>query len=112
MKYHNIKTFYKGVKYDSKKEARRAYELDLLQRSGLISSLELQKRIELQPSFKVNGKTERAITYLADFYYYDTVKKIWVVEDVKSSITRTLPVYRIKKKLLLYKYPDTVFIET
>lgn len=112
MKYHNLKTFYKDVKYDSKKEARRAYELELLQRAGHISCLERQKKFELQPSFKIHGKIELAITYQADFYYYDNLKKIWVVEDVKSSITKTLPVYRIKKKLLLYKYQDVLFVET
>lgn len=112
MKYHNIKTVYKGVKYDSKKEAERAYILDMLQRSGYISHLERQKVFELQPSFKAQGKTERAITYIADFYYFDIIKQKWVVEDVKSPITRQLPVFRIKKKLFLYKFTNILFLES
>lgn len=109
-KYFNHKTVYNGRVYDSKKEAKRAYELEMLQRAGLISNLEKQKVFELQPSFKINGKTERAITYLADFVYIKDGKTI--VEDVKSAITKSLPVFRIKKKMLLYKYPDIIFVES
>ena len=108
-KYHNRKTFYKGVVYDSKKEAKRAYELEMLQRSGFICNLERQRRFELQQSFKIGGKTYRAITYVADFYYYDKTKQTWVVEDTKGFRTE---VYKIKKKLFLYKYfPEILFIE-
>lgn len=111
-KYFNKKTIYKGTVYDSRKEAKRAYELEMLQRAGYISNLQKQVMFELQPSFKAQGKTERAITYLADFYYFDNQKNIWIAEDVKSPMTRTLPVYRIKKKLFLFKYKDILFIET
>lgn len=110
-KYFNRKTVYKGITYDSKHEAQKAYEFEMLQRSGYICHLERQRRFELQQSFKRNGKTERAITYIADFYYYDNRTKKWVVVDAKSAITKTLPVYRIKKKLFMFKYPDIDFIE-
>lgn len=106
-KYFNHKTIYNGRVYDSKKEAKRAYELEMLQRAGLISNLEKQKVFELQPSFKINGKTERAITYLADFVYIKDGKTI--VEDTKGFKT---DVYKIKRKLLLYKYPDIIFVES
>ena len=108
-KYFNRKTLYNGKIYDSKKEAKRAYELEMLQRAGIISNLEKQKKFELQPSFKVNNKTIRQITYIADFYYYDNQKQYWVVEDTKGFKTDT---YKIKYKLFLYKYPDIVFIES
>lgn len=106
-KYFNHKTIYNGNVYDSKKEAKRAYELDMMQRAGLISNLEKQKVFELQPSFKSNGKTERAITYVADFVYTQGGKTI--VEDTKGFRT---DVYKIKRKLLMYKYPDITFIES
>jgi len=112
MKYYNKKTTYNGIVYDSKKEAKRAYELDILQRAGQISHLERQKTFELQPSFKAQGKIERAITYIADFYYYDNQKQKWVAEDVKSPMTKTLPIYRIKRKLFLYRFGDILFLET
>lgn len=106
-KYSNKKTSYKGIIYDSKKEAKRAYELDMMQRAGLIHNLERQKSFELQPSFKSNGKTIRAITYIADFVYIQDGKTI--VEDTKGFRTE---VYRIKHKMFLYKYPDILFIES
>ena len=108
-KYFNRKTIYKGKIYDSKKEAKRAYELDMMQRAGLIHNLERQKSFELQPSFKLNGKTIRAITYIADFVY--TKNGQVIVEDVKGSKKTLTEVYRIKKKLFLYRYPQYIFIE-
>lgn len=100
LKYRNEKTTVDGVKYDSKKEAKRASELELQERLGLISNLERQKKYVLQPSFKFLGKTIREITYVADFVYKENGNT--VVEDVKSPITRKNPVYRLKKKMMMY----------
>lgn len=109
MKYHNIKTFSNGIKYDSKKEARRGDELRLMEKAGLISDLERQKRFVLQEGFTNNkGEKIRPITYIADFYYKE---KNWIAEDVKSSATKT-EVYKIKKKLFEFKYPEITFRES
>lgn len=105
-KYRNKKT--NG--YDSAKEAYRAGKLKLLERAGEITDLQEQVVFMLQDKFKRDGKVERAITYVADFVYMQDGKKI--VEDVKSPITRKIPTYRIKRKMLLFRYPDIVFIET
>jgi len=102
-KYRNVKT--NG--YDSKKENARANELKLLERAGHISKLCEQVTFELQPSFKCDGKAERAIKYIADFVYQKDGKL--VVEDVKGFKT---DVYKIKRKMLLFKYSDITFIET
>ena len=99
-KYKNEKTIVDGVKFDSKKEARRAEELKTQERLGLISNLEMQKKFVLQPSFKFLGKTIREISYLADFVYKENGEL--VVEDVKSPITRKNPVYKLKKKMMMY----------
>ena len=107
-KYHNIKTIVNGIEFDSKKEARRYQDLLYLQKSGYIENLELQKPFELQPSFKKNGKTIRAITYIADFYYFDILENKWVVEDTKGVRT---DVYKLKKKLFEYKYPKLTIEE-
>lgn len=104
-KYHNTKVIYNGIKFDSKKEMQRYKELVLLKNEGIISSLELQKKFELQPSYKRNGKTIRSISYIADFYYYDNVKRQYVVEDTKGVKTE---VYKLKKKLFEYKYNLTI----
>lgn len=108
-KYHAKKVVIDGTKYDSQKEARRGEELKMLERAGLISGLQFQVPFELQPSFKVGIKTERAIIYVADAVYLERGKKI--VEDTKSAMTRKLPVYGIKRKMLMYRYPDIDFRE-
>lgn len=112
-KYRNIKTEYNGVVFDSRKECRRSIELEIMQRGGVISHLERQKAFELQPGY-VNNKGEkiRPITYVADFYYYDKDRGIWVAEDVKSPATRQDKVYRIKKKMFEFCYPEIFFLET
>lgn len=99
-KYRNEKVEIDGVKYDSKKEARRAEVLECFERAGEIKNLERQKRFVLQPSFKFNGKTIREIAYVADFVYEKDGEV--VVEDVKSAATRENAVYKLKKKMLLY----------
>jgi hypothetical protein len=108
-KYRNIKV----GGYDSKKEARRAVELKMLERTGLIKSLEEQVPFILVQSFKgKDGITERGVKYYADFVYYDVEKKSLVIEDVKSDITKKKPEYVIKRKLVKKSYPDYLFIET
>ena len=102
-KYHNKKTEYDGIKFASKKEATRYCELKQLERAGIIKDLRLQPRYTLQEKYEINGRKERAITYIADFEYYDNEKQKIVVEDVKSPATKT-QVYRIKKKLFEKRY--------
>lgn len=104
MKYHNTKIVVDGIKFDSKKEMRRYRELKVLERAGLIKDLKLQPAFLLQESFKKNGKNYQKITYKADFSYFDTELGKTIVEDVKSPITAKDKVYRLKIKMLLYKY--------
>lgn len=99
-KYGNVKVEVDGVKYDSKKEAKRSTELETQQKLGIISDLERQVKFVLQPSFKFAGHTIREISYVADFVYMENGNK--VVEDVKSPITRKNPIYKLKKKMMMY----------
>lgn len=99
-KYGNVKTEVNGVVYDSKKEAQRAMELEQLEKAGVIKNLERQKKYVLQPKFMLAGHTVREITYVADFVYEEDGKV--VVEDVKGPATRSNPVYKIKKKMMMY----------
>lgn len=100
-KYHSKKTLRDGILFDSKAEADRYTELKLLEKAGLIQDLKLQPEYELQPKFKYHKKTERAITYKADFEYMEGVTT--VVEDVKGFVTKD---FAIKRKLFLHKYGD------
>lgn len=97
-KYKNEKIEAHGRKWDSKKELHRYEELLLLQRAGEIKSLLVQPVFVLAPSVKLNGRKKPELKYIADFSYIEA--GYLVVEDVKSSHTRTLPVYRLKAHLL------------
>jgi hypothetical protein len=92
---------FNGIKFDSKKEAKRYTELQILAKSNLISDLQLQVRIELIPTFKYRSETIRSLTYVADFVY--TQNGNLIIEDVKSPMTRKLPTYINKIKLLKLK---------
>ena len=96
-KYGNVKTEGDGVMFDSKREAGRYRELKLLQDAGEISHL------VLQPRYTLVVKGELIATYIGDFEYRDLRTHDDVIEDVKSSATKT-PVYRIKKKLMKALY--------
>ena len=102
-KYHNVRATVDGIRFDSLKEARRYYELKLLQRAGVICDLKLQPVFELIPGFTKNGRTYRKVVYRADFSYYDKANGTRIIEDVKGFKT---DVYKLKKKMFEYKYPD------
>lgn len=105
MKYHNQKTTIDGIVFASKKEAKRYTVLRSLQEGGYIRGLELQVPFELVPK----GNGERAVKYIADFVYYDIEKQVSIVEDVKGYKT---DVYKLKRKLFKWRYPEYTFIET
>lgn len=99
-KYGAEKTTVDGIRFDSRREARRYAELKMLQRAGKISDLRLQVPFELIPAQKKrDGKTERSCVYRADFVY--CADGATVVEDAKGKRT---PEYIIKRKLMLEKY--------
>lgn len=100
-KFNAIKTIVDGIRFDSRKEAKRYQELKLLERAGEIERLELQPRFLLQDKFTLDGKTHRKIEYVADFKYWVIKEKRWIVEDVKGVKTQ---VYKLKKKIFLNKY--------
>lgn len=102
-KYNAKKTVVDDIEFDSMKEAERYRELKLLEKGKEIRNLVLQPRFLLQEKFKdKQGKTHRKIEYVADFLYIDKDDKA-IVEDVKGMITA---VYKLKKKMFLYKYDD------
>ncbi len=82
-KYGNKKVLIDGIQFDSQKEANRWQELKILQKAGTIKDLCRQTRFELQPSYKKNDKTIRAITYIADFVYYSFTERKTIIEDTK-----------------------------
>lgn len=100
LKYKNEKIEIDNIKFDSKKEAKRYVELKQQEQAGIIKDLKLQVPFELQPSYKKENKTIRAINYVCDFTYIDNNGK-FIVEDVKGFINE---VYKLKKKMFEFKY--------
>lgn len=97
-KYRNEKVVINGIVFDSKREADRWADLNVLQRAGEISRLQRQVKYVLIPTQYDEKKKvlERECSYIADFVYFKDGKL--VVEDAKGFKT---PEYRIKKKLML-----------
>jgi len=96
-KFNAKKTEIDGIVFHSRKESVRYSQLKLYEKGGLISDLRLQVPYELIPKLVINGKTERAIKYVADFVYYDTVNKVEICEDSKGFKT---DVYKLKYRLM------------
>lgn len=89
-KYKNKRTEYRGRWYDSKHEANRAAELDVLLKAGAIQKWEPQPRFP----FEYNGV--KIGTYVADFRITHLDGTV-IIEDAKGFKT---DVYKLKKKLL------------
>ena len=107
MKYHNKKVECDGIIFDSIKEKNYYCELKILRMAGEVIDFERQVTFELQPKFKCAGKTIRAIKYVADFVVTYADGSIAVI-DTKGYKTKE---YLLKKKMLLYRYPDINFKE-
>lgn len=91
-KYGAVKTEVDGIMFDSKREASRYQELQLLEQAGEITNLRLQVPYILFPE----DEHGRALKYIADFVYNDN-KGALVVEDAKGHPT---DVYKIKRRLM------------
>lgn len=108
-KYGAEKTVTDGMKFDSKREARRWCDLKVLEKAGIIKNLERQVKFVLIPAQYGPDKTgpkggrirgrliEREVAYVADFVYWENGQR--VVEDAKGMRT---PDYVIKRKMMLY----------
>ena len=96
-KYGNQKTTVDGITFDSRKEASRYQELNMLEKAGEIVGLVRQQRIELIPKTKLY----KAVSYVPDFIYFDKKTGKTVYEDCKGYRTE---VYKLKKKLLYWRH--------
>lgn len=97
LKFNNVKTEINGILFDSKKEAKYYGILKLKQKAKLIDSFEMQVKYDIVVNNQKIG------FYKADFVTYKN-GEVFEVIDVKSEITKKLPVYRLKKKLIKALY--------
>ena len=106
-KYHAKKIIIDGITFDSQKEGARYIQLKAQLKAGVIKNLNLQVKFPIVPK---KGKNKRIRYYIADFVYQDE-KGNFIIEDVKSPITKKNPVYSLKKALVLAYYPMYDFRE-
>lgn len=92
-KYGAIPTVVDGIRFASKREAKRYAELKLLEKAGEIKNLKRQVRYKLQLE----------TVYVADFTYDWTHGGGSVVEDAKGFATR-----EFKRKAKLMKQQHNV----
>jgi hypothetical protein len=100
-KYKAVATMVDGIRFHSKKEARRWQELQLLLRAGEIHSVLRQVAFPLVAVAEADGSRFLVGRYVADFTYCERNSAALVVEDVKGFQT---PLYRWKCKHMLGQY--------
>ena len=94
-----------GIKFASRREARRYRELKILSDAGLITELELQPKFKLGPDEapylirSAGYPNGRRAVYLADFRYRHEGEL--VIEDVKGVDT---PLSRLKRAIVEAQY--------
>jgi hypothetical protein len=90
-KYGAKKTQVGDVQFDSKKEAQRYMELQLLERAGEIQNLRRQVKIDLMGQHRpLHTRTGRKMRLTVDFAYVED--GVEVLEDSKGIWTRDFEV--------------------
>lgn len=95
------------IKFDSELECDRYIYLLEQQKIDNISNLTHHYNLLVQPSFiNSNGDTIPAITYCADFVYFDKRTNKRVVEDVKGYSLISDTRFEIEKELFDHNFKD------
>lgn len=107
-KYKNIKVEEDGIKFDSKIERDYYLHLKELKKEGMVSNFDMQVVYNLQEKFRYKNEAVREINYKADFVvtYSDGHEE---VVDIKGSLFSIDSVFKVKRKMLIYKYPNIDF---
>ena len=130
-KFGNKPTIVNGIKFQSRLEAERFQQLRLLEQAGEISGLMLQVEFQILRGWTNPGiiseygmdedgdilyhTTEtptkageriKSRFYVADFVYFDTRTKMWVIEDTKGMETAD---FRLKWDYMRSQYPQYEF---
>lgn len=90
-KYGAIPVVVNGIRFASKREGARYFELCLMEKAGKISDL------VLQPVFKFDC----GIKYKADFAYTENGNRVY--EDVKGFMP---PAFKLKMKMFKHHFPS------
>lgn len=109
-KYHNRKTVFDGITFDSVAEAQYYQKLKAMENDGVVSDIRRQVAYQLLPDlyeeYEVQLKTktktirkrvQQGTKYIADFVYTDRATGETKVVDVKGVRTKE---YLLKKKMM------------
>lgn len=109
------RTYKDGTIFASKREMERWEYLLLLQRAGEIKDLRMQTPFVLQEAFEHHqwGPIQK-LYYVSDFDYINVsyrkgLEGKYIVEDSKGGVLTSI--YKLKKRILLRKYPEILFFE-
>jgi hypothetical protein len=114
-KYGAEPTVVDGIRFDSKKEARRYQELKQLEKQGEISHLERQPKFKfyigdrpvlIRSERYPNGR-HAGVKF--DFAYFDGKHRI--IEDVKGGQSTRTEAYTLRKALVEAMYPAVRVVE-
>ena len=100
------KRTYDNIVFDSELEMKYYRDVILpMYKNGEITYYELQKKYELQPKFKYENQSVRAIDYVADFFiiYKNGNQEVIDTKGMADSVAK------LKRKLFWYKYPDVTY---
>jgi len=104
-KYKSIRQTYNGINYDSRLEASRAYELDLMVKAGQIKGYERQFKVDLYVYNKAGDKIPFK-SWKVDFCV-DNGDGTYTLEEVKGM---ELPDFKMKRdictKIWLPDHPE------
>ncbi len=104
-KYRAIKQTYNGYNYDSRLEASRAYELDVMLKAGQIKDWERQYKVELY-FYNKAGDIINFRPWKIDFRVHN-LDETYTLEEVKGM---ELPDFKFKRDILtkiwLPDHPD------
>jgi hypothetical protein len=93
-----------GIRFASKKEARRYMELRLLEKAGHIKELQVQPAFELHAWSKPYGHPVRVGKFTADFRYREGPDGLLIIEDVKGGKATRTEAYRLRKRIVEAEY--------
>ncbi|MBN1074637.1 DUF1064 domain-containing protein [Clostridium botulinum] len=108
-KYKNKKVEKDGFKFDSQLERDYYDYLNELKEKGIVKDFQMQVKYLLQDSFQYKEDKIRKIEYKADYVVQYTDEHEEVVDIKPNSLLMIRPEFKLKRKLLIYKYPNIDF---
>src|SRR5574344_2037971 len=94
-------TFYDGIWFASSYEYHFYVKAMELVKAGVIKDFKYQYIFPMLPEFEAGGKSHKATTYIADFFFYDSRVKRYRVVDTKGYMEDS---FKLKWKFFDYIY--------